>query len=239
MGPKKGRSPKPLRKNRRIKDRGAGIFFHGREDHRKFVRSILDSTAESRQDGTAVVFQGPPGAGKTALLARMVSEAEAVGWRCVEINPQVLAEPDVMAQSLGNAYVQRRGESVDADAMSVKSGLDKTIAGTRTVGGILRDCLSRRARLVLILDEAQHLGDPMSQVRAESLRDALKSIINGHTGRKTVLLMGGLGHTWDAMRKRGASRLEDDCVRNLGRVSDNPFYSPRHRPDLLRRHRIT
>jgi len=166
------------------------------------------------------VFQGPPGAGKTALLARLVSEAEAVGWRCVEIDPQALAEPDVMAQSLGNAYVQRRGESVDADAMFVKSGLDKTIAGTRTVGGILRDCLSRRARLVLILDEAQHLGDPMSQVRAESLRDALKSIMNGHTGRKTVLLMGGLGHTWDAMRKRGASRLEDDCVRNLGRVSD-------------------
>ena len=233
MGRKKEQRITPRPENRRFKDRGDGKFFHGRNDHREFVRSILDDAAVSARDGTAVVFQGPPGVGKTALLGRLEGDAKLAGWRVVHIKPAALESPIAMVQALGKDYAVDWGEESTARGEAnvnlpgvVKAGVggrvskSRTIAGTRTVSGAMRDILTAGDKVVLVLDEAQHLAEPSSKAGEISIRDTLNDIINGRTGRRVVLLIGGLSHTWDALRKRGASRLEVDCIRNLGRVRE-------------------
>ncbi|MDE2833020.1 MAG: hypothetical protein OXM02_00685 [Bacteroidota bacterium] len=90
-----------------------------------------------------------------------------------------------------------------------------SIAGLQSVVGVLRKYVDKDHKVALILDEAQHLATPSSAEAAASIRSVLNRITNGNVGRKVVLLLGGLSHTWDALRNRGLSRLRLNCVRDL------------------------
>ena len=216
-----------------ISDRGEAKYFHGREDHRDKFSKVLTTAARTDRGGTVVVFQGPPGVGKTALLGQLEEDAKRAGWQVVHIKPAALESPAAMVQAIGGDYVEHRGKELAADgdvgldvAGVLKAGAGgrmstlKTIAGTQTVSRALRDALTADAKLVLILDEAQHLAEPSSRAAGISIRDTLNDIVNGRTGRRVVLLLGGLSHTWTAMRARGVSRLRQGCNRHLARVQD-------------------
>ena len=216
-----------------LSDRGEAKYFHGRKDHRDRFANMLAMAARTDHGGTVVVFQGPPGVGKTALLCKLEEDAKRAGWQVVHIKPAALESPAAMVQAIGGDYVEHRGKELASGgdvgfnvAGVVQAGAGgrmsttKTIAGTQTVSGALRDALAADAKLVLILDEAQHMAEPSSQSAGISIRDTLNDFVNGRTGRRVVLLLGGLSHTWTAMRARGVSRLRQGCDRYLARVRD-------------------
>ena len=67
--------------------------------------------------------------------------------------------------------------------------------------------------LLLILDEAQHLGED-SRITGEykdDVRYLLDQIHNGKLGRPVILLAGGLGLTEEAFVALGISRMAEDC----------------------------
>ena len=120
-----------------------------------------------------------------------------------------------MAQALEKRFVQSMDRELNADLKLAGGKMGYSIAGIHSVVGVLRKYMDKDNKAVLILDEAQHLATPSSSEAAASIRSALNRITNGNVGRKVVLLLGGLSHTWDALRKRGLSRLRMKCVRDL------------------------
>ena len=76
-----------------IEDRGPARYgFYGRT---RILRSVeeLPGIAEAEQSGTIRVIQGPPGAGKTALLHECRKEAQQRRWRVTAIVPDALVSP--------------------------------------------------------------------------------------------------------------------------------------------------
>ena len=201
-----------------IRDRGPARHFQGRWDHRSHFASVLFAAAEDPQNGTAFLIQGAPGAGKTALLHQMSVEAKKTGWSVVRVKAEAFENPAYMAQTLGKRFYDGLTKEIEADAKLVRSRKAGHIAPIQSVTGVLRKHIGRRKQVLLVLDEAQHLADPSSAVGATSIRSALSDLTDGDTHRNIVLLMGGLGNTWSALKDRGLSRLARKCRRHLNRL---------------------
>ncbi len=128
-------------------DRGVAKYFHGRKD-------ILDKfayrmeIAENSRGGTILLVQGPPGVGKTALLAKCWEEAKKKGWDVAQITPRDLWDPDRLRKtlpiSLEIRVVGGEGEAEITIDHRPRTPLDILKTGDTS--------------LLLILDEAQHLG---------------------------------------------------------------------------------
>ena len=211
LAKKRGGRDRPL-----VSDRGSARHFHGRKSIRRDFDRVLAGAEDSPQGGTTFLIQGAPGAGKTALLHQLGMDA-GDKWTVVRIKPTALESPVVMAQALGKAYIESEKEVLKASAKVVGVDLNTTISGTQTVTGVLQDCIGDADRIILVLDKAQHLANPSSHAADISIRDALDDITNGETGRKVVLVLGGLGHTWEALKDRGLSRLRRGCSHTIGR----------------------
>jgi len=179
---------------------------------------VLFAAAEDPQNGTAFLIQGAPGAGKTALLHQMSVEAKKTGWSVVRVKAEAFENPAYMAQTLGKRFYDGLTKEIEADAKLVRSRKAGHIAPIQSVTGVLRKHIGRRKQVLLVLDEAQHLADPSSAVGATSIRSALSDLTDGDTHRNIVLLMGGLGNTWSALKDRGLSRLARKCRRHLNRL---------------------
>ena len=164
---------------------------------------------------TTFVVQGAQGAGKTALLHQLRGEAE--GWVVVPIKPMVLETPAAMAQALGKAYTASERESLRASAQFVGVDLGRTLAGIQTVTEVLKRGVGPKEKVLLVMDEAQHLAAPSSDRAAAVIRDVLDNITNGETERHISLLLGGLSHTESALSDRGLSRLRMECCHTIGR----------------------
>ncbi|MCY4312162.1 MAG: AAA family ATPase [Gammaproteobacteria bacterium] len=91
-------APLPLKEWLKLTDRaevGREPFFRGRDDEYKVFRDALSSLGEEHIGGGTMIFQGAPGAGKTAL---MLESMEAVRqhstlddpWVAVNIKPENL-----------------------------------------------------------------------------------------------------------------------------------------------------
>lgn len=78
-----------------------------------------------------------------------------------------------------------------------------------------------KGKLLLILDEAQHLGEfgAQSIERATIASIVLGGIHNGKIGRPVMLLAGGLGTSKKAFDSLGVSRFSGGCVVELGPLS--------------------
>ena len=199
-----------------ISDRGKARFFHGRTEQRHEFAKMLAGAGQDPEAGTTFLVQGAPGAGKTALLHQMALDAGAE-WTVVHIRPQTLESTAAMAQALGKAYIASRQEAIRANAQIATMDLAKILAGTQTVTGVLQEGVGPREKILLVLDEAQHLAEPSSPEAAISIRDTLNDITNGGTERHVALLLGGLGHTESALSERGLSRLRNKCCFTIGR----------------------
>ncbi len=63
-----------------IRDRGATKYFHGREKILAEFQNLLADSDKSK-GGTTFMVQGPPGIGKTALLAECWEKAKKRRWQ--------------------------------------------------------------------------------------------------------------------------------------------------------------
>ena len=206
----------PLRKST---DRGATPYFHGRTP-------ILDSFENRLRDdkknneGTIFLVQGPPGIGKSALLAECWKKAKRKKWEVRKLVVTALWDPDSMAECLGmkkkeitTEKTTGGGGKVEYFGASLEGGLSRTTK--KATPKVTPKSLIQKIKdpLLLILDEAQHLGEDSRITGAykDDVRDLLNQIHNGELGKPVILLAGGLGMTDEAFRSLGISRLAARC----------------------------
>ncbi len=207
----------PLEGPPHARDRGPAKYFHGRQRIlANFSRECVHAATHSA--GTIFLVQGAPGAGKTALLAECAKRAQAVGWRAARIDPDALWDPHALRKALG----RWRKPAVTGKGRVGVPGVGTAEIATDQRPETTLDLLGRsRKPLLLVLDEAQHLGDdpPLAAETVATARRVLTRIHNGEVGRSVMLLAGGLGTSQTAFEKLGISRFEGDSLVNLGRLN--------------------
>ncbi len=165
------------------------------------------------------MVQGPLGVGKTALLAKCCDIAEEQDWEVAEIDPRDLWDPDRLRKTL------EIGPEIRVTGGEDEAGITKFLVAKgkakitvdhhpRTPQDILK---IGDTPLLLILDEAQHLGED-SRITGgykDDVRDLLNQIHNGNLGKPVILLAGGLGTTDRALNSLGISRASFGSITNL------------------------
>ena len=211
-------------------DRGPALFFHGRDKElRAFGFALKDAVSD--QGGSTFVVQGPPGAGKTALLHECAKRAIAQEWQVVQISRHALFRPETLAEQLGKPYLKRVTDySKGGGTVGVEAGIKLSISGGAGVsreyaGDSIQKLLQAAAQdtgLLLILDEVQNLefSGKESQNVHDAISDCLEWIHNGQLGAPVILLMGGLGITERVLGEFGISRFMKYGLHELGRLDD-------------------
>ena len=217
------RLPRPPRENRSVSayvlDRGPAKYFHGRSqiliDFHRFCNLAVEEGS-----GTTFLVQGPPGAGKTALLSECSKRARAEGWQVVDMTVKSLHDPAAFMEDLGRAYISSRVRSKKFDLSKYLSWSSEVRSPGSSVFALIRS-VSSRAKLLLILDEVQNIASDRQAVapfRAE-VEHTLDLVHNGRIGNTVMLLAGGLGTSRNAFQSLGISRFGVDCVVELGGLS--------------------
>ena len=204
-----------------IEDRDKARYgFHGRQDIiREFVE-ILEEAVEDR-DGGILIFQGPPGVGKTTLLLELSRIAkEELDWEVVDISPTVFADASQLADAAGlntavNEQRSSQGEAVGGIGMEQSRAFDNP-------SQVLRSIAQPGKGTLLVMDEAQRIDQILCMGVEQEMdaTNALRLILSGRCGGPVLLLAGGLGLTENAFREMGIERLHGGSVTNLNQVSD-------------------
>ncbi|MCY4171392.1 MAG: ATP-binding protein [Bacteroidetes bacterium] len=165
------------------------------------------------------MIQGAPGAGKTALLDVLTTQAKSNGWEVAEIAIEDLYTPASMAQSLGEAYFLNSEFALKAGVTFIEGQVVGHVAGHATPQKILKR-LAPETGLILVLDEAQRLYKiPDDSERHTVASSTLEMIHNGKLGKPVILLTAGLGTSETAYGSLGISRFVSKCRVPLGSLS--------------------
>ena len=213
------------------RDRGPATFFHGREKELGVLRTACEH-ARSDNRGTIVFFQGPPGAGKTALLYECLEYAEADGWRTADISISALHNPDELAEELGRPRVRTKVRRTQTDVrVGLNAELHATVQHKRErsaewAGLSVKQILKKAAGhhgLLLALDEVQAISEeaPVGSSQRASVVARLMDIHNGKLGVPVVLVAGGLGTSRKVLKSFGISRFMGYAVHLLGSLEDD------------------
>ncbi len=196
-------------------DRGPARYFHGRTQILRDFEELVERSMQAN-GGTIFLIQGPPGAGKSALLYECEKMVEPIGWNITDIDPPAFWDVNELRQSLD----LRR--TINVEAGSVRVGLPDIVEAEvstgrspQTVKGLLQ---KDKDPLLLILDEAQALGkiDDLSPDQRHTATGILKAIHNGTLDRPVILLAAGLGMTSESFESFQISRFSESCFVELG-----------------------
>ncbi len=199
-----------------IKDRGEAKYFHGRKEILARFRKRLQFAVDDAKEGTTFLIQAAPGAGKTALLAQCARLAKKQNWDTVEVDTRALWNTDSMCLALEDAWMPL------LDEIASEGGFDKWVHVRGAVklklpGHTPQSIIARgKAPLLLILDEAQELGQWKGAERTQENHELVQTFLNRvHNGklasRPVMLIAGGLGTTKQAFKDMGVSRLKTNC----------------------------
>jgi len=139
--------PLPLKEWLKITDRaevGREPFFRGRDKEYGIFRDALSSLGEEHIGGGTMIFQGAPGAGKTALMLECMEAVRQHStpdnpWVAVNIKPENLesaAEVVMLIVDAANAESQR--------LLEISSSSTKEIDGIMEIGRKMYHDLSER-----------------------------------------------------------------------------------------------
>ncbi len=200
-----------------IEDRGPAEYFHGRQEIIDTFTSAL-KRYRGKKGGTTFLIQGAPGAGKTALLAKLSEKAQVDKWKTAEIGPAALWDVKALRESIPDRNLLKKlSGKVNA---GLPEGGSIEISVKDSVETIKKVLKSGRKPLLLVLDEAQHLG--IEGVVPNEVRGVVTGVLdeihNGKLGRPVVLLAAGLGTTESTFNSLGISRFVGESLINLGRL---------------------
>ena len=188
-------------------DRDDVRYFVGRDDEQATFDAALAETV--RRDigdlgGALLLYQGAPGAGKTALLGHLratrsdralfvtLPEGQLSSTEKMLAGVRAVAERDV-----ARGYAAAAAHDILALLRAPETG--------RKVASHASTATLAKTPVVLLIDEAQALGE----AHGECLRD----IHRGTCGVKMLAVLAGLGHTERTVRSiRGMSRLAGNFV---------------------------
>ncbi len=209
---RKSRRPGPLTA---AFDRGPAKYFHGRKQILRDFSELVERATQANS-GTTFLIQGPPGAGKTALLAECERLARDRKWEIAKIDSAALWDPNELQQSLKS----RRNFKVKGGSAGVNiAGIGHAEISAGMLPLTVKTLLQKEDDpLLLALDEAQILGmkDEFPTDQINTVRHVLKAIHNGELDRPVILLAAGLGTTVETFGKLGISRFAKTCLVELG-----------------------
>ncbi len=224
---------------------GREPFFRGREAEYGVYRSAVSSLGEGIVGSGTMIFQGAPGAGKSALMAecreavRRHSTPEAP-WVAVELDPHSLLSPVAVVRTLVQAASTESGRL--REQASGPSGI-KRLEALRDLGRTLFRELSdrgggagglsgggRRERadditaswvfqdVAALLERFRivvGVDEAQNMPVAESTKGVMDCLHRDPQGIPLVAAFFGLSDTQDVLRQCGLSRFADGRVVNL------------------------
>ena len=198
-------------------DRDEAPFFAGRAAE---IRHFDEAIAQARQRGPhntrslVRIFQGAPGCGKTSLVTHLQQIRNDLLFVAVE--PEDFAN----REAITTRVLQQVARQASAADKALSWGLGAVTAMVRAgeAGEELRKALAgrdaRKTMIVPHMDEAQRIWP------------SADGVVSLHTrgmegGVPTVCVFTGLSHTAERIRAiEGMSRLADEAIVNMGRMSD-------------------
>ena len=237
--PETGPDLDALRRFSELPDREATPYFGGRTDEIGLVERALNRMRERVRDGhwnpsggETILFQGAPGAGKSALLHHLVRSWRSAGPEApVVVATDASHYADARALSLHVAAQFRR--SVTTHSSTTKS-LGARIPGVAT-GDVAAEtgrhaasapaepslanvgkALTKSGQAVaLILDEAQIL----ESFDADATRSVITGLHTGSHGGPLLPVFAGLAHSHSVLQDCGISRFSRGHDRTLAALS--------------------
>lgn len=216
------------------RDRADGYrepFFAGRAAEFDAFREAARGLAKGFVGGETLVFQGAPGAGKSALMKECIAAVEAhstveAPWVAAQLLPSTLQYPTGTAESIKVAVgrererlaaaesrrdgVLERGRQRGRDAIESVTERGAGIMGVRVGARPERehiDVQSAFRRIGSMCDGARVvLFVDEAQNLAAGAEEVLDALHRGQTGIALLPVFLGLGDTAAVLRKRGISR---------------------------------
>ncbi len=207
--------PTALQKYINKKDRAAPLFFTGRREELAIAHAALDNLKEGEAEGNTVVFQGAPGAGKTALLnhlkekfrsrcdvARLsASTTHKPNIALFEVLEQI--EPDIAETLRQSHQLTVQG---DLKAMVLEGGVSSASTTMPqeivSINQLMTVRKNKNVPLVLFLDEAQNANGDLPDGKSSILQQLHEGVAGN-----VSLIAGGLSSTCARLNRLGISRL--------------------------------
>ncbi len=222
---------------------GREPFFRGRDAEFEVFRRAAGSLHDGRVGGGTMVFQGAPGAGKSALMAecmeavRRHSVPEAP-WVAVDMNPGALDSPVDVIEVLVEAANAEGGRLREmASGTSVARMLDElhdrgrklyrelsergggafglSVGGRRDEGVRAGRAFRRVAQLLGEYHIVVCVDEAQNTPVSESTKDVMDCLHRDPQGIPLVAAFFGLSDTRDVLRECGLSRFADERVVTL------------------------
>jgi len=241
-------NPMPLEKWLRRTDRaesGREAFFRGRDDEYRVFQDAVSSLRDNVIGGGAMIFQGAPGAGKTALMQECMEAVRQHStfedpWIAVLIDPSSLKWPDTVVRSMvsaANAESERLSNHSDNRiSATLKNSIEKggqllreipyrdiSVSGATLGKRELAESSQGLFEYIQPLLGNYHVVVFVDEAQNTVKDDMVKGVIdclhrNTH-GIPLVTIFFGLSDTEEILADRGLSRPPDERVVNLELLS--------------------
>ena len=245
--PETGPDLDALQRFSELPDREATPYFGGRADEIGLVERALNRIHMRAQEGhwrpsggETILFQGAPGAGKSALLHYLVRRWRNVGREAPLVVDTIAShyvdESELalrVAKAVDPTLAEQFRRSVATHSSNTKSlrggvpGVASGIAAAETsrheavapakptLEDVMETISESRKTIVLILDEAQELEG----LESNSTRYAISNLHMGGHGGSLLPVFAGLAHSHTMLQDRGISRFSRGHNRTLATLA--------------------
>ena len=237
-----------LRRFSELPDREATPYFGGRTEEIGVVERALSRIRERVREGhwrpsggETILFQGAPGAGKSALLHHLVRRWRSAGPEApvvvdtaasqyVDESALALHLAEEIFDSALSGQFRRSVTTHSSTTKSLSGGVPGVVTGTGevesgrheatapaapTLAAVRRALSGTGKTIVLFLDEAQVL----ESFDADATRPVISSLHVGNHGGPILPVFAGLAHSDAVLQDCGISRFSSDHDRTLEALS--------------------
>ena len=222
---------------------GRESFFRGRDREYEVFRKAANSLRAGRTGGSTMIFQGAPGAGKSALMGecmeavRRHSTPEAP-WVAVSVNPGSLQSPVYVVEAMVSAAnaESERLRQITSGSVATKTlvnllnlarklyrelarrgggAFGLSAGGCRNGSVTTEQVLHNAAPLLRNFHIVVFVDEAQNTPAKDTTRDVLDCLHRASHGIPLVAAFFGLSDTQDVLRQCGLSRFADGRIVNL------------------------